>query len=370
MARRIALLAIAVLLVAIIVAWINREPLMMYYFVSQIAPDHDFDPARLPAAPDYRDPDAWAALPETTDLADVRPPGADTRHTPAAPVFFLHPTTFISPAGWNQPLGDETTDWITRQRILRHQAATFNGCCDIHAPHYRQATFYSFMEPFIDESKDNGKQALDLAFADIRNAFADFLQRIGDADFLIAGHSQGTLHATRLLREDIMGTPLQSRLIAAYLVGYSLTTEDLEDMGLPVCATPRSTGCAVGWNAVETDNGNEQNDAQNVCVNPLTFDLARPAATAEANLGGIGFPRYERAAKGEDLDAMTVEPAAADATCSNGQLQIADLRSDAFPVRLWSSSLHVYDYSLYHLNIRQNAIERVRAWQQQRSNNP
>ncbi len=45
-----------------------------------------------------------------------------------------------------------------------------------------------------------------------------------------------------------------------------------------------------------------------------------------------------------------------------GTLAVADLRSDAFPSRMPGGSMHVYDYSLFHMNIRENAATRVEAF--------
>ncbi len=45
-------------------------------------------------------------------------------------------------------------------------------------------------------------------------------ERNGDRPFILAGHSQGTFHAARLLGERIAGTPLAEKMVAACLVGY------------------------------------------------------------------------------------------------------------------------------------------------------
>ena len=54
---------------------------------------------------------------------------------------------------------------------------------------------------------------------------------------------------------------------------------------------------------------------------------------------------------------------AADAQCGeDGQLVVGDLRTASFPERMLGNSMHVYDYSLFHLSIRKNAIDRVMAF--------
>ena len=124
---------------------------------SQLAPDHDFDATHAPAAPDYGDPANWAALPDKADASDQIPDGFG-RVATGVPVFFVHPTSYMSSDGWNQPLDDDGANWVVDERILRHQASVFNSCCDVYAPRYRQATFFSFMD-----QSGNGAAALDLA---------------------------------------------------------------------------------------------------------------------------------------------------------------------------------------------------------------
>ncbi|MGY8791817.1 MAG: DUF3089 domain-containing protein, partial [Pseudomonadales bacterium] len=61
---------------------------------------------------------------------------------------------------------------ITDSWVMRDQASVFNGCCDVYAPRYRQATLYSFTD--TSEVK-NGEQALELAYGDVKTAFKYFV---------------------------------------------------------------------------------------------------------------------------------------------------------------------------------------------------
>lgn len=345
-----------VLLVLVGLGFTFQQSIFVYLMGTQIAPEEDFGQATAPEAPNYTSDDVWAALPSKEDPSDQMPEGV-TRQAMDVAVFFVHPTSYFGKT-WNQPLDHEDANWVVDERILRHQASVFNGCCDIYAPRYRQATFFSFMD-----QADNGEQALALAYADVVSAFNSFLQRIGeDQPFIIAGHSQGTRHATQLVREEITGTPLQDRLVAAYLVGFSVTYSELG--ALPACDSPTQTGCAVGWNAMEGDSGGAfGGDEKLLCTNPLTWRDRGEYAAHELNTGAIGYADYGLAAEGEDFTAMNVELAIADAKCvEDGQLAVMDLRSESFPQRMFGASMHVYDYSLFHMNIRENVATRIRAF--------
>ena len=85
-----------------------------------------------------------------------------------------------------------------------------------HRPRYRQAHLRTF---FL--RGEDSHAALELAYSDVRRAFLRFLQSIDrTTGIVIAGHSQGSYHGSRILQEFFDGTPLQARLIAAYLPGY------------------------------------------------------------------------------------------------------------------------------------------------------
>jgi len=352
-------LTIILILVAVLAAgsWLFREQLMVAAIASRIAPEHNFEPALAPAPPDYAQDAVWAALPAIEDPSDDSPdtpgPAVGASHVG---VFFLHPTSYFGKGNWNQSLDDAGANWITDQRVLRHQASVFNHCCEVFAPRYRQATFYSYLD---DEG--NGERALDLAFTDVLAAFENFLARNAGRPFILAGHSQGSQHGARLLRERIVGSPEQTHLVAAYLVGFAITADDVG--GVPICDSPEQTGCVIGWNAVEGDGpGLNAEGLEVICVNPLSWRADHVRVSNEHNSGGIGFPSYTEKTEGEDHTAMVVEPAVADAACSGGNLVVRDLRSEAFPARMIGNSMHVYDYSLYYTNVRDNALNRVREY--------
>ena len=65
--------------------------------------------------------------------------------------------------------------------------------------------------------------------------------------FIIASHSQGTVHAKRLISEFIDGKELQNKLIAAYLVGIKVKENEFKD--IKPMNSPDETGGFVSWNS-------------------------------------------------------------------------------------------------------------------------
>lgn len=338
--------------------------------LAMFSPWHRFDPALAPPAPDYASLSAWAVLPEHPGDAAMVPPGsnaADAEASAPVDVFFVHPTTYFGRQGWNAHF-DEGGEAGTRLEngVVRYQAAAFNGCCKIYAPRYRQATLYAFLGKGESENA-----ALDLAYQDVLHAFDTYIAKYNqNRPFILAGHSQGSLHGMRLLQEHIAGTPLAHRLVAAYLVGYAIPLDMRLPDGTGPCRGPTDTGCYLTWNSLSptADRSGWQQTTTIwldktyqpiagrplTCMNPLDWILDSSEA-ASANQGGVGF----------GLDGAIPPPVKAltGAACTDGVLIVSPPTDDPhFTFGVFGGSYHIYDYNLFYMNIRQNLAERVGAY--------
>jgi hypothetical protein len=323
-------------------------------------PNHAFSPDRLPPAPDYKSNAAWAELPAQDEASQTDGP------KPQVNVFFLHPTTYLNPAGWNAAFTDPGNGGggFGVEGTLRAQASVFARCCRIFAPHYRQATLYAFLDSGTD-----GMRAIDLAYQDVSAAFDDFIARRNEGKpFILAGHSQGSIHLLRLLQERIAGTPLEKQMVAAYVVGAAVPRDF---NAVPVCADALQRGCMVSWNAVAEPNSDRSRggtvpiwlngryqrigDKPLMCVNPLDWRIDG-SADAKANLGVLSRSAGEAKA--------SLKAAYAAAKCVGGEL-VVDLPKDRTDFQLrpaTGASLHNFDYSLFYENLRVNAVARAEAY--------
>ncbi len=336
-----------------------------------LKPDQEFSAYRPPPAPDYSDPRSWAGLPGRNDKADVRPAGEsaasrEEQRSARADVFFIHPTTYINSDSWNGPLDDEDAADFLENGVMRFQASAFNLCCRVYAPRYRQATLWSFMDPGRD-----GVKALALAYTDVRRAFEHFILRFNRGrPFILASHSQGSAHGSRLLQEVIAADPdLRGRMIAAYLIGTPLPA-DL-GIGMAACDGPEQTGCYMNWNAVDSSEGREtwlESDRvwlggemtsltgrPLLCVNPLDWrkDGSAPAGANKGSLPGNAE---------EEMPGLV--PGLTGARCENGLLVLTEPPEDraGFSTLVNEGDYHVYDYNLFYANIRENAAARAGAF--------
>ncbi|WP_375437343.1 DUF3089 domain-containing protein [uncultured Hymenobacter sp.] len=331
-------------------------PALLCSCLNIIKPGREYPSYSTPAAPDYAQPTNWAALPTRVDAADVVPTNSgllDQQATASVDVFFVHPTTYLGRAGWNANLTDQKVNHFTDAMTIRKQASVFNNAGRIYAPRYRQATLFSF---FDEEKSPNGNEALQLAYSDVKAAFQYYLAHYNQGrPFIVAGHSQGTFHATRLLRELVDQDPkLRRQLVAAYLIGFHVQPNEYQV--LKPCQDSTQTNCYVAWNSVEW--GFDYLPFQGgVAVNPLTWKTDTLAAPASLNLGGTPHA-FNR------LDTAVV-----DAKVHNGLVWLHTPKPLGYPRFLLPGrpelrhSFHIADYALYYMNIRQNAMARVRAYE-------
>ena len=78
-----------------------------------------------------------------------------------------------NPKQWNAPIDETSAAYERTGSHLATQASAFSETCNVYAPYYRQATYFSF----FDAEANNGCKALDLAYSDLSNAFEIFMEK-------------------------------------------------------------------------------------------------------------------------------------------------------------------------------------------------
>ena len=332
----------------------------------QATPMGPFQPARAGDAPDYSKAENWVAREDIPNNPAGWHPSNDEPVMPfvrQARAFYIHPTTYLLTDRWNAPLRASADTDSRTSLFVQSQASAFNTTSNVWAPRYRQAAYGAFLL-----KSDDARKALDFAFTDVAAAFEHFLREIpADSPIIVAGHSQGGLHASRLLeryREQLKG-----RLVAAYVVGWPLSvTADLPAMGLQPCARREQAGCVLSWQTfgapanpsliikawegTRGPTGVARRRADMLCVNPITGTRNGRANDQEA--GRMLEPTADLA------DAALVPGAGA--SCDDGLLVLGGtprLRGFVLP----GNNYHVYDFALFWESIRHDAESRLQAWQ-------
>ena len=155
------------------------------------------------------DPARWQPAALDEDSAQTAEPIAARQ--PFFAVFFIHPTSYLNRSNWNAPIGDSEAERVAKIYV-RGMATPFADADEIWAPRYRQATFGAFLT-----DAEEANQAIEAAYADVEQAYAYFKQSVdADTPIVLVGHSQGSLHLLRLLREEFAEPEDAARLVAAY----------------------------------------------------------------------------------------------------------------------------------------------------------
>lgn len=332
--------------------------------LEQATPKGHFEPAKAGSGPDYSKIESWLCHPTIfvpqesgrDTIIDIDDPcrwqpeqEVPYDLKPYVETFYIHPTTYLATDRWNAPLLPGGATEVRTRLFAQTQASAFFGLGEVWAPRYRQAAYAAFLL-----KGDDAQKALDLAYSDVSRAFDAFLKQAGDGPIILAGHSQGALHLERLLQEKIAGKPIAKRVLAAYVVGWPISTSaDLPALGLPPCRLPKQAGCILSWmtfgNPANPDlilgqwektkglNGGDRRRRDILCVNPIT---GTQNGAAERGVGGI-------IVQSADARSPSVSYNAVRAHCEEGLLITDSELPPLGPYVLPGNNYHVYDYALF-----------------------
>jgi hypothetical protein len=303
---------------------------------------------------DYQSRSHWLCLPKTP-LKKVD-------------VFYLYPTEYVRGAG--EPLicpVDEPQMMAAAKVAFQRQATAFQTVGNIYAPYYRQADAASRAKMTL---KEQARVVAGAPTIDGIAAFKHFLDHYNHGrPFILVGHSLGS-NVTANLLAQFMGTHprVYRRMIAAYVVGYSITPGYLAKYPFLKFAKGRNdTGVIVSWNteAPTVAGKNPVLLPGGIAINPISWTRKQTRAPAAKNAGSIeldpatGTPVLT--AEGRIKRFLDVADARVDKTrgvviCSTIEWQEPPYYTPGgFPTGV----LHPFDYPLYFFSVRANAADRV-----------
>lgn len=290
-----------------------------------------------PAAPnDYADAKAWLCRPGRRaadkdacdiDLATtiVAADGTLTREPfeadPDAPVdcFYVYPTISTDPT----PNSDMTPD-PAEFNVVKQQAARFNAVCRVYAPLYRQITLVGLRRVLAGAGSPIEKFGSGVQYDDVRDAWRHYLEHDNRGrGVVLIGHSQGAYILMNLIRDEIDGKPVQSKVVSALILGATLPVLKGKDVGgvfkhLPLCHRATETGCVLNYSAFRSTLPPPANtlfgktgdpDTSGACTNPAA--LGGGPADLHAYLDATGQtitsrPPVQPWAQGKSVDTPWV----------------------------------------------------------------
>jgi hypothetical protein len=240
-----------------------RLPRLALLALSMAATDAFAQTTAASPSTDYGNPQAWLCRPDRPGACDLDLSttvlGRDGHSTverarldPRAPVdcFYVYPTVSTD----TTTVSDLVPDAAERN-VVRLQLARFGTQCRLFAPLYRQLTLAAMSRAHAagNESPD----FLGVGYEDVRAAWRYYLAHDnGNRGIVLIGHSQGTSILTELIRHEIEGTPMQSRIVSALLIGApgGILVPRGRDAGgtfthMPLCRAATQTGCVVAYSS-------------------------------------------------------------------------------------------------------------------------
>jgi len=224
---------------------------------------------------DYSDLSNWAVH-QNKIPAVLLPYINDTTNFSKADVFYVYPTLFLDKKDerWNIPIDDSILRKKVIENAIRFQASAWVETGRMFVPFYRQAHIRSYRN-----LENGGREALLFAYEDVKAAFEYYLEHFNNGKpIILAGHSQGSTHLTLLLKDYFDGKALQKQLVAAYLPGIGLKTNEFEK--IPLLIAPGQTGGFVSWNTFKRKVNKEKFEMWykgKAVVNPVTWNLDKIA---------------------------------------------------------------------------------------------
>ena len=308
-------------------------------------PEHNFDINLSGNTPNYSEIDYWvehpkkekhyASLPKNyLDSLDKENPNIDA--------FFIHPTLYLKGNSWNADINDKKLNKEIGNAAIKNQASVFLGIANIYAPHYRQMHIQSYYD------LKNGLQAFEVAYSDVKNAFIYYWENFNKGNkFIIAGHSQGTNHAERLLKEIILkNDSMKNQLLVSYLPGMPIKQFHKD---LPPCSSPNQLDCFLSWRSLAEGYFPADWEVSDsiFCVNPISWKIDSLPSQKKNHLG-ILFQNHK-----------IHYPNSIEAYTDKGVVWIKPIKIP-FARFYKMKNYHIADYNLYWINIRNNLRYRLK----------
>lgn len=312
---------------------------------------HSFNSIPHQKKPDYSLTNNWAALPFEDDYADFVPNSSlkNAQDSSEIDVFFVHPTTFFDrkTPEWNANVNHSSINYLTDYWAIKHQASVFNNVGKIYAPRYRQAHIKSYYNLDV-----GGREAILFAYEDVKRAFEYYLEHYNKGrPFIIASHSQGTTHASFLIRDYIDKTNLRDQLVAAYLIGMSVQKDEFAT--IKPCLTENQSNCFLSWQSYKDGiTPSDHFDAYRknaFVINPITWTTEEGFSSLKDHKGLL-MSNYKTVYK----NALRVR--------INKETNILWIEKPNIPLSILRGmkNFHIADYNLYWFDIRKNVSDRTR----------
>ena len=291
---------------------------------------------KTPAPPDYTSDHSWTVRTEK----------------PAKPfdVFYVHPTTYFNEVDGPNASLDNKVVRATTEATTTQQTGVFKDICNIYAPRYRQVNRGVLPKKFSERDP-----YLSIAASDVVEAFKYYLKHYNQGrPYVIAAHSQGSVVTSRVLKKhrELFD---DDKIIAAYLVGWTITDKDCREMKLPYSDRPDRNCCLITWNTISEGGKPPMFFPPANCTNPLVWTSTKKNQPKELNLGAVIDMGNGKTKKMPRFTSAQI----------NGQgalvIPVPAMLSE-LNMPMGKGVFHRYDYDFFYNNFTENVKTRCKAW--------
>ena len=299
-----------------------------------------------PAGIEYRDRYNWAYY------GNERGPIQDVD------VFFIGPTVFPgNEAQFTMPLYEPKVRSAFLGAI-NMEKGIYNPQVNFYAPYYRQAGLNVYkMDPKL------AAPYFELAYHDVKAAFEHYLKAENhQRPIILAGFSQGADMIVRLMKEKYQDPGLQDKLVAAYVIGWRVTQDEIEQYPhLRMAKGEYDIGVIISFNTEAPDVVSSLTvPVKTLGINPLNWKTTSEQADRSMNRGAV-FTRYDGSILRE---IPNLTGAYRDQT--RGTVKVTDIDAEDFPPILdlfKTGEYHIYDYQFFYRNLQRNVKDRMEVFQ-------
>jgi hypothetical protein len=246
-------------------------------------------------------------------------------------------------------------------------ATTYADSTNVFAPYYRQSGLKYAGEVY---QRDGNIDAalLGTPYDDIVAALDYYFEHYNEGrPFIIAGHSQGSALVKLVLFRYMKDHPeYYQRMVAAYVIGYAVTKEELETYPYLKFATGETdAGVIVSWNTEGPKNAEVNAETVvlhpgGISINPLNWKLDETYAPASLNLGSLVVNQQTGEPEIADIGADAQINLARGSIITNAKGE--QMPEDAAKVAaafFGPDGRHGEDYVFYYNNIKDNVAKRI-----------
>jgi len=304
-------------------------------------------------ATDYSQSEHWLTVPTELDK-DVD-------------VFYLYPSAWAKVNATDPIVCDiDNPVMLTQSKLaFNRQATAFSDTANIYAPYYRQDDAGSTLKMSVGEQQDIVKG---IPLTDAVAAFDYYIKNYNNGrPFILASHSQGSNVMIYILSEYMKEHPeVNDRMIAAYVIGYSVTDDYLaQNPHLKFATDAGDTGVIISYNTqaptIEGTDGVVTPGAK--AINPISWTTDETVAPASASLGSIQLnPDGTVVTNPDGTYKVLANYADAQVDTAKGVVicSTADVATLAPGNAMFGKGVfHSFDYPFYYFDIQANAALRA-----------